>query len=266
MERQQGSYALLQFSPRPERLEFVNVGVLLVVPQLKYVGIKFSKSVRRVERLFGKQVQYSIDVAKEAFENRLKKEIESSYDYRKIEYFAKRRANQMRLSQLMPIAVEKPDIDLEQLFEELVGDDRERRRQPKVSVKLKEAFQRAGVVHYLRPPGPIVLDEYGVTINAQFSYQNGVYNLIDAMRLSGGASNALKEAGKRAIEGQWLRKHSAKEGGKLKQLVVVGDFISQQDTFYSAVRDVMQQHRVKLYRLDDMRPLLEDIERSASCH
>jgi Protein of unknown function (DUF3037) len=48
MSSNQGYYAILQFSPKPERLEFLNVGVVLFVPERNFVGVRFSKSLKRV--------------------------------------------------------------------------------------------------------------------------------------------------------------------------------------------------------------------------
>ena len=55
MPAQQGLYALIQFSPIPELMEFLNVGVALFVPEQRYVGVRLADNFRRVERLFGKQ-------------------------------------------------------------------------------------------------------------------------------------------------------------------------------------------------------------------
>jgi hypothetical protein len=61
MSRFQGKYALVQYCPVPERLEFVNIGLLLVVPESSYLEIRFAKGQTRVERLFGKQSKAHLD-------------------------------------------------------------------------------------------------------------------------------------------------------------------------------------------------------------
>jgi len=266
MERRKGFYAILQFCPIPERFEFINLGVVLVVPNEHYIGIRFSKGYRRVEKLFGPQRKIFLDALKEGFKQRLLLEFSKSNNLEHLEQFARKRANSMRVSDFLPIAVEQPDADLEALFESLVGEDPVSERTPRVATKLKETFRKAGLVHYIdEHPEPVELPEHGVTVSVPFGYQNGAYNLVDAMRLSPNSGEALKEAGKRALEGQLLEKHFAHSPAQ-KRLVVVGDFSRQNEPFYRTVSELMQQHRVKLYRLDDLNPLLSDIEVNGRLH
>jgi hypothetical protein len=108
------------------------------------------------------------------------------------------------------------------------------------------------------------LPEYDLSLQVPFGYQNGCYNLIDGMRLPSQTAEGLKEAGKRAIEGSLIWKHF--ENGPRKKLVVVGDFSQQSDGFYNAVKDQFAQAHVGLYRLDDMKPLYDDIQLQARLH
>jgi phosphomannomutase len=67
--------------------------------------------------------------------------------------------------------------------------------------------------------------------------------------LGGDPGDALAQASKRAIEGQWLRQYSNARG-QPKQLVVGGDFSQQEEKFVEAVGDMMRHHGVKLYDLE----------------
>jgi hypothetical protein len=101
-------------------------------------------------------------------------------------------------------------------------------------------------------------------IDAPYAYKNGAYNLIDAVRL-GASADALAQASKRAIEGQWLRRHS-KNSSSPSQLIVVGDLSQQPSAFVHAVDEMMKQHEVKFYELDNVEPLIEDIRKQARAH
>jgi hypothetical protein len=265
MERQSGKYALVQFCPVPERLEFLNIGVVLLIPELRYVGVRVSKGQSRIERMFGKQPKAYVDAVKEGFASRLKLELARSMDSDFIAEFSRRRANSVRLSPLMPIMVANPDAELDRLFAELVGDDEPLSREPRIRRKLRDAFARSGVTHYLDDPEPVELPEYGVKINVPFGYQNGCYNLVDGMRLSPNVGDSLREAGKRAMEGGLVWKHF-QDMDVQKRLVVVGDFSNQSNEFYHAVSEQMEGAHVKLHRLDDLRPLLNDIKQNAALH
>lgn len=265
MEPRRSYYALVQYSPRPERLEFVNVGVALFAPEHGFVGVRFAEGVGRVERLFGKQSKAYLDALKEGLSQRLHAQFSDGMEAGRLKEFAEKRANELRVSQPMPVAVDKPEEALAELFEALVGEDRPKSREPRIAKRLREAFEMAGVVHYLDPRPEVELPEYGVKVSVPFGYQNGCYNLVDAMRLPSNVQEGMREAGKRAMEGSMVWRHSAKQASP-KRLVVVGDFSRQSNEFFHAVSEQMDQAHVKLHRLDDLRPLLHDIEQNAKLH
>ncbi|WP_397581181.1 DUF3037 domain-containing protein [Sphingorhabdus sp.] len=266
MERKSGRYALVQFCPVPERMEFLNIGVVLIVPQLNYVGIKIAQSNARIDRIFGHQPRPYIESLKSSFVSRLESELSGSFDEERIDAFSRKRANDIRVSPIMPIMVEDCEADLKKLFAELVGKDETSRREPRIRRKLKEAFALYGVEHYLDKPDEIALPEYGLKISAPYGYQNGCYNLVDGLRISENISDGLREVGKKAIEGNLLWKHFEGAGANCKRLIIVGDFSQQSNEFYHAVQDQMHDANVKLHRLDDLQPLLKDINYNASLH
>lgn len=261
MERRKGYYALVQYSPFPERHEFVNVGVLLCVPEEQFLQVKFTDSQHRIERLFGRQDVNFIISQQKALETRLKIEKTQYLDVEALERFARLRANTLRITPLWPAAVGEPCAYLQALFEEMVDEDIVKKRFPPIQSKLKNAFKEAGVLRYLAKPAPVALSDYGITVSAPFAYQNGHFNLIESMRLDKNPGEALKEAGKRAVEGCWLAKAEPD-----KRLVVVGDFSHHPEKFYGAVNDLMRDHQVHLYRLDTLQPLIQEIEQAAQDH
>lgn len=263
MATEQGFYALLQFSPVPDRFEFVNIGVVLFAPDRHDVRVKFSSGWKRVEKLFGKQERGNLNVIRDSFKQRLRLEFSEPFSREKLERFAKSRANNLRMSNILPIVIEhEPDVELAELFKSLVGEDENSQRLPRVADELKKKFERAGVDKLLQKPEPIELPQ-GVTIEAPYGYQNGSFNLIDPVRLVGEPEEALAQASKRAIEGQWLLQYS-KECRRKKKLIVVGDFTGQQSPFVDAVHGMMKQHEVDLYDLRDIDPLVADIREHAA--
>jgi len=266
MERYQGHYALVQFSPVPERLEFVNIGLILLVPELDFVGIRLARGQRRVERIFGRQSKSYLDAVKSSFKSRLSAEARNLLDKERFQDFASKRANQVRLSRLLPISVSHDaQLNFDALFEELVGDDERLPREPRIRRRLREAFKMNRVEQYLEQPEEIELPKYGMKVNVPYGYQNGCYNLIDGMRLPPKVSEGLREAGKRAMEGSLIWK-SFEGSPERKRLVVVGDFTEQSNEFFNAVKEQFQSSHVRLHRLDDMRALLNDIVQNANDH
>lgn len=265
MKRYQGRYALVQFCPVPERMEYLNVGLVLVVPELGSVAVRMARGHARIERVFGKQQRSYLDAVKASFESRLLEELDRSPDASSLIEFAQKRANDIRLSPLRSILISDPKKDFADLFAQLVGEEDLQAREPRVRRRLREAFSAGKVEQFLERPEEVALPEYGLKINVPFGYQNGCYNLIDGMRLSDNPSEGLREAGKRAMEGGLLWKHF-EQSDACKRLIVVGDFSKQSSGFYNAVQEQFAESNVGLYRFDDLRPLFNDIQKNAVEH
>lgn len=264
--RHAGYYALLQYGSIPERQEFLNFGVFLAVPELGFAEVMISDSSVRIERFFDGVPKARFDAVKHGFGNRVKIEYSRHRSARALEEFSSRLANEFRLSEVLPVAVDQPFDVLKKLFIELVGDERPSKRNRRISARLKDEFVSRRIVQYLdSSPKPVRIPEAGVEINAPFGYQNGAYNLIDGVRISGNPSEDMKETGRRAMEGGLLWKHYAHLAEK-KRLVVVGDFSKHSDNFYDAVGDLLEENHVRLYRLDNLDPLIQDISENARLH
>ncbi len=264
MKQYQGKYALVQYCPVPERLEFLNIGLVLSVPEIGALKVRFYRGHSRLDRMFGRQSKSYLDALKDSFAVRLSEELSRRPEGAGFDEFVQKRANDIRVSRLLPLLVSDVDADFERLFNELVGEDDRAQREPRMRKKLREAFIKHRVEGLLDNPAEVDLPEYGLKINVPYGYQNGCYNLIDGMRLSANINDGLREAGKRSMEGGLIWKHF--EGGQCKRLVVVGDFSQQSNAFYNAVCDQFEEANVRLHRLDDMRPLLNDIIDNADLH
>jgi hypothetical protein len=266
MDRNAGFYALIQYGA-PERFEFLNVGVALLAPEERYCGIRLARSQSRLNRVFGKSADAYLNDLKTGFANRLKVEF-ARCDGRieGIESFAAKRANSMRLSPLLPISIDEPERTLERLFHDLVGEDVSQSRGPRMARRLKDAFRIEGIDGLIdENPQSVELPEFGIEIRAPFGYQNGAYNYIEGLQLSKNKNDAMRDAGKRAMEGHLLAKHSFLKAEK-RRLVVVADFKDQPISFYNAVADQMAENQVRLYRIDDLRPLADDIRDNYEAH
>jgi Protein of unknown function (DUF3037) len=192
MFERQGYYALLQYSDAPERLEYINIGVALFLPSRKEVHVRFSNGLRRVERLFGKQPQGFMNLLKADFAGRLSQFKEANFE--QLSKFANSRVNKIRIAGLQPILVERdPEMEINELFDQLVGEDEVGSRRKRVAAILKDKLEVAGVDLFLEKPEPVVLPQ-GVTVDAPYAYQNGAYNLIEPVRLNGDGVDSLAQA------------------------------------------------------------------------
>jgi len=261
MADSQGYYSLLQYAERPDRAEFVNIGLLLITNDRKHIRIRMSKSARRVERVFKVRLDSSFGELKKSMERRIKHEFSGGRGsaIEDVERFISLRADKVRLSPLRSVLAVDPDQVLQQLFSDLVGEEPKQERGPQVRSKLRKAFENRGVVEMLDNPEPIDLPQ-GIRIEAPYGYQNCSYNLINPVSLRS-KSEAVKNAGEYALEGLWLYEFTKNKSPK--RLVVVGDLDEQPSEFVSSIKDAMEKNDVRFYILDQIDPLIEDIKRNA---
>ena len=253
-----GYYALVQFCPVPERMEFLNVGLLLTIPAIGYGKIEFVEEPKRVERLFGRQRREYFQYIKDATAFRLQNLLAHRELVRDFNEFSERRANEIRLTNLLEVRVSgDPDIEFDRLFAKLVESQRKRKATTRARTRLKKTFKDFRIEHLLEKPDTVDMEEFDLKVSAPFAYQNGSYNLIDSIRMSENHSESLREAGKKAFEGSLLFRHS--QLTRQMKMIVVADFSEQSSGFYNAVREHFEDSQVILYRFDEVHFLVEDV-------
>ncbi|MEQ1403786.1 DUF3037 domain-containing protein [Neorhizobium sp. Rsf11] len=249
-------YSIIQFSPFPERFEYVNVGIVVVDAHNK-AAIKLADDVSRVKKFFGEINASFLKSALHDFSQRvvlyLSKQDAGSL---RIEEFNSKRADLFRLTPLNAVAGSKAEIVVERLFSELVAWHANAKKVERINTLLTTAFQEAGVLSLLdKRPAPVHIDQYGVDVQADYGYQNGVYNLIDAARFDS-PQRGLAEAGKRVLEGKAISEMLG------KRLIVVGDFGTQSDRVVDTLRADFESVGAKLFRLEEVDDLSNEIRRA----
>lgn len=247
------SYAIIQYSPQPERFEAANVGIVVFDHAKKLILSRLSTDVTRVKRLHKDVNKAFILAAMSDFVSRLKYEFVKSDSLHELQVFREKRSNNFSLTPIVPVIGENLKNELHALFVDLVGDPSKSLRSERVSTKLRAALRSEGVIQLLdKRPEPVSIERYGVFLKPEYGFQNGHYNLVDAARFDN-AEQGLAEAGKRALEGRALAESLD------SRLVVIGDFGDQPNGFYEAIRDDLARANTKLYRIDDLRPFADSV-------
>lgn len=261
MNGSQGFYSLVQYSEFPERAEFVNVGIVLFADASPRVQFRFAGSSRRVERAFNIVAGTQFNNLIASLKNRLTEEFSGDWHRSAVDRFIGLRSGKLRLSPPKSVLVKEPKVTLEELFEKLVSDIPRPIRAVKASVKLKNELIIRGVESLLDRPEPVILPQ-GVTVKAPYGYQNGSYNLINGVSLRDAPDVAIEKASTHAIEGAWLFEGTS--NSQRKRLIVVADVDGQQPAFVGAVSQMMEQHNVKFYSLNNIDHLVADIRKNVS--
>jgi len=257
MIEEQLSYSIIQFSPRPERFEFVNVGVIVFDGGRKSIVPKLSDDFSRVKKVFGDASPSFLSVALHDYVERIE------FEYAKlgariseIDFNAKR-SDIFQLTPVLPVMGQNAFAVAQDLYSELVQVSIKSKRAENVSTQLARGFHERGVLSLLQKrPKAVEIPKYGVSIKADFGYQNGVYNLIDAARFDA-SERGLAEAGKRILEGRALADTLS------HRLIVVGDFAEKSGDFIESLKEDFRTSNSKLFAIDELDLLSEEIKRTA---
>ncbi len=100
---QKGYYSLVQFCPDDSRLESVNIGLAVFLPDVPRVFIRWARNSKpRIHKVFGSQDWVFVEQQKQAIDSRLRNNQDfSTRD--SIDRFAETRASAVRLTNARPV-------------------------------------------------------------------------------------------------------------------------------------------------------------------
>ncbi|MEK7265722.1 MAG: DUF3037 domain-containing protein [Pseudomonadota bacterium] len=262
------AYSLIQYAEDPQRLEFVNIGV--VIFDEAGVHMKFADSPIRINKVFRVSLGDHYNILVEALESRIRKEAPKLRESINLEMFIANRSGNLRLTPLRSLLVREPARDLQKLFERLVDDGGIRQRRRRVDTKLRQLFRFEQVESYLDKPEKISIKSF--TLDPDYGYQNGAYNFIKAVSLHGEPNHALDKVSDYAVRGKMLSESEPllNLGGRSlvrsQRLVIVGDNSEQLPDVVAEISKVLDQHNVIFHAMDNMGPLLNDIRKNNELH
>ena len=264
METAKGYYGVIQYCPDLGRFEAANVGVLLFCPEKYFLKALTSNNNRRISRFFGSEGHdwARINSLKKGLETRLQKESACVDSIEDLKQFIAMRANVLQITPPSPMKVFDPEQDLRNLFEEIIGEPA--RPEPKrslrhyVAEKLSRPDLATKVVHDVKLSVPLVPKE----LDIPFGYQNGRFNLIKPVTFGAQVPDqSFGTACKYAVEGRSIYGHKDSNWGDM-QLVVVGQFRAKDQETPGRLRQLFDDYRVKLFRMDDLSTLIDEIRRT----
>lgn len=247
-----GYYSLIQFCPNSSRLEAVNLGVVLLCPEAKYLAVRIAKSNSRAAKLVGhKELDGpSLNSAKRAIERRLETDRASFQTVEDLQRFIDTRANSLRMTAARPIRVQDPKLLLDSLFEELVGGV-PRSSQPKLFYReLDSVFKQLSGEGKAQLNMEVRVPLINKQLRFPYSYQNGVLNLVKPHRFTSGEQHSLTTAMRFALEGDIISKEGVELSTNRKpkaQLVIITSFASKalEGDLGMRIDDIFRRYHVK---------------------
>lgn len=205
-------YSIVQYVPDSGRAEAANAGVLLYVPQRRWMELRVSMSLQRVRQFFrpGKQQLRRIELGLEALKHRIELARSEFTTEADLEQFVAARADAVRLTAPRLMMVEEPLSDLNSLYEELVGEAdcamAASAHPLGLPPQVAEVFGRLEAQHKVWRPGRITLPTINRPFEVPIAYQNGRVNYVRPESLAAGHKVDDKIA-RLGFNGQLIYRH-----------------------------------------------------------
>jgi Protein of unknown function (DUF3037) len=265
-----GYFSTVVFVPDEFRAEGINLGVVLLCPDLRRIEFRLSRKFRRARRILGgdqKLDSRRLTVMIAGLEEQLKEnhgEILSASDLRK---FANLFRNRLQLSDPRSCLVEDIAKDVDALFTRLVTAQ----SQPKTAPKGMTSQQlRAEFRHRLEKRGLYSLLEHDVKIPARYKpgqyefahgYRNGTYHIIheEGFAVSDPDDNC-ERAFALATEIQDAREHQDAD------FTVIGSFANDQPEVRRTVSLLFSDKRIKLQTSEEIGKVVDQVTKDLRGH
>ncbi|MCP5532478.1 MAG: DUF3037 domain-containing protein [Akkermansiaceae bacterium] len=246
-----GYYCLIQYCPDRGRLEAANIGVLLFCPDSGYLRARLSSGNERIRNFFGDEAGdlKQINAMKKMLEHRLEAEKSSITGLEDLRRFAALLANEIVVTPPRTTFVEEPDVELAQLFEDLVA--RTQRKEPPAEAtlvnRLRERLGTPRLKALVREDVTVKVPVLGQELTVPFTYQNGRLNLIEAHEFNQRREqDIVRDLLTKAAQGRLIYKHPDPEAGE-RQLVIVAAFGQAACEYRDRVAEVLRDHDVGFF-------------------
>lgn len=262
MEPRKGFYSLVQFCPDHSRMEAVNVGVVLCVPEVRFIRARMARANMRAARLFGRGTFDPdwLNAAKASLEQRLEVAGDAFVVPEDLNRFVATRANKLVLTVPRPVKVVQPDEELERLFAELV-DRRETpaRREPLIP-ELEDAFHRPTLANRIMFNHKVTVPVVNRSLDVPYAYRNGEMHLVKPVLF---CADPVDRGIELVTEGDLIQKRSE----TATKLIVVPDLSSQPSRRVQDVRKVLTDlfsfYEVRLVWEDQRQTFVNEVEHEA---
>lgn len=261
MNSHEGFYGLIQFCPRINRFESINVGVYLFSAQSKKISVKMVEDSERVQSHFGKGIvdEVRFEFSLKSIRRRL--ELLEPSSESDIADFATRIAGKMLITAPMSVAVtssEQSTINF--LFNELVDEPRRERVKHAKAPDLSNYFDPLNVGPNVMRNLKVQIPTLGTSMHVPFAYDNAVRNYIKPHGFSTSERSAMKSASAIAANGYLLSRHPVvqQSGAPLAcKLIVVANVPSR--ALASKLRAIVEDFSVDLVLLDQVDDLVQRV-------
>ena len=264
MKPSKGYYSVIQYIHDLARGEAANIGVLLFVPERGFLDARIVHDNARVRHVFGVAGDElkQLNAFKSSFSERVKVE---RYNIETVEHLSKfidTRGNQIQLTEPRFAKVIQCKELLDDLFKKLVdGDIKKKQHKRSFTKNIENRFVTAGIQEKVQRNISVHVPVVDRDISVTFGFQNGVYNLMQAVNFQNDSIDRnANVAIRHSFEGNALQNATNSECGFKYR--VLGRFQSNKDESIPIVRRVLRENDVQLYTETDLPTLIDEIRRT----
>lgn len=259
-------YSIIQYCPDPSRAEAANVGVLLYCPALSVLESRLARGNDRIRKIFGVKgsVLDEINSAKQSLQGRIELLRDEIRTVEELQQFINTRANDLKITSPRAMKVEDPSVEIDKLFEELVGGRIQRKGDQSDSLAaIDQQFRQPSLRNRIRYNVRVQLPISGREIEFPYAYNNGVENLIKPQQFREGG-HSMDKAMTLACEGDILQRTPHADGRERK--VVIIPLIDEEATdskLGNQIEEIFQFYSIKTVSSNALPEFVKEIERVA---
>ncbi|MEQ1828086.1 MAG: DUF3037 domain-containing protein [Pirellula sp.] len=260
----QGYYSIVQYCPDLARRETVNIGVVLLVPDARFLKARMVADNGRVHHFFGTKGEDAKLLAefKKSFEHRIEAERTRITSVETLQKFIDTRGNQLQLTEPNFVKVRECTETINRLFDQLVGGKPRAGKRQSFKESLQERFNSAGIADRICTDVSIDVPILNQTTKIPFGFQNGVFHLLQPVKFESQKDESnFGLACKYSTEGKIFQENPDPTYGAL-QFNVIGRFPSKSDESIPIVRKVLAASKVRLHLEHDLSELVDEIRRT----
>lgn len=263
MGANKGYYSLIQYCPDRSRMETANLGVLLFCPELNFLKVMNTSSVKRIKSFFKEQNfnPKALISAVNSVESRLNLIAGKNGGIDEVNDFIGKRANEIILTSLRPVKVREPQETLSRLYAELVQTDRpEKKEKNDTFRKVRNIFNSPdlqGKVRFnLHIPVPLMENK----LKIPYAFQNGSLNLVKTEKFPLQKGHAVNKAKNLIIPADLIQKHEDESGLKRRVIVIPN---SLETDVLSCLSPLFNEYSIRFILPDELGDFAESVRREA---
>ncbi len=267
---QKAYYSLIQFCPDIDRMETVNIGVVLACPERRSGRAVFdARMVGRHARVAGDDPE-TLRLSVAGFCQRLEQQLADAQSLEDVRSLGISPVSRLRLTAPREMRVEDFETDMRHLVEDLVRprkvDDfgHHSGHGSRIAAELKQHFESRKISEAIEQDLKVDVPTHHKPWRIPFGYRNGRYRLVQTADFADLKHRKGRNlASELAVAGSFLYKNPDRNRGE-QQLIIVGEFRSVNPRNRDSIETILQDNYVALYPFtkEGVESLTADIDSS----